>query len=71
MREYLLNYQNEHIFIIYIKKGVKMSKIVLLCALEAKKEQKQKKYVGMFEEAYLDYIYAAMSLMRFVLLGLS
>ena len=31
----------------------------------------EKKYKGMFEEAYLDYIYAAMSLMRFVLLGVS
>jgi len=33
-------------------------------------QEKEKKYQGMFDEAYLDYIYAAMSLMRFVLLGL-
>ena len=33
-------------------------------------KEKTKKYQGMFDEAYLDYIYAAMSLMRFVLLGL-
>ena len=34
-------------------------------------KEKEKKYHGMFDEAYLDYICAAMSLMRFVLLGVS
>ena len=53
----------EYVFV-YVRPNVKMPAQLPL------PENDTIKYKGMFDEAYLDYLYAAMSLMRFVLLGL-
>ena len=53
----------EYVFV-YIRPNVKMPAQLPL-------PENDKKDKGMFDEAYLDYLYAAMSLMRFVLLGVS